>query len=207
MSDEGVTIKIPTHYLAALMLFAGQKDIRYYLNGIYVETVPEGAILTATNGHMIGAFLVEQDDLDVASAIVPNEMIAALLAIKPKGDATLTILADGALSLRYEDTTFGGRAINGKYPEWRRVMPSATPSGECAQFNPRYITAIAKACKLIDQAWPTLAHNGKGPALIGLGDPNFVGALMPMSEDPMLIVPSWAKPVGEPEQEPATEPA
>lgn len=72
-------------YLAAIACFAAKRDVRYYLNGICITPHHEkGAILVATNGHLVGA--IHDPEGWVAEEIVVATPSAAILkACKAKG--------------------------------------------------------------------------------------------------------------------------
>ena len=52
-------ITIRTDIFAAVSLFRGLEDVRYYLNGIYLETGSQGARLVATDGHQLAVAKIE----------------------------------------------------------------------------------------------------------------------------------------------------
>ncbi|HYD58942.1 MAG TPA: hypothetical protein VEC35_01210 [Noviherbaspirillum sp.] len=51
-------IRFQAKYLPSLAHFMGSKDVRYWLNAIHIEPHPDGgAVLVATNGHMLMAII------------------------------------------------------------------------------------------------------------------------------------------------------
>jgi hypothetical protein len=158
--------------------------------------------MIATNGHMLGVFRVESDQPDiidpVKNVIIPNEM---LKHIKPKGDVEIVlgdVLPDNtdgrSITLAYDGLTVSGKTVDGHYPDWQRQFLNLKPSGIAAQFNSEYIGRMAKAwAHLHGKRSPmvAIAHNGGSAALIGLGDENFCGAIMPIG-DGFIAVPACA---------------
>ena len=204
-----IKLTVPAKYIAALKLFAAEKDTRYYLNGIYLEIGRSEAHLVATNGHIMGVFRVKREQLDidepVKNVIIPNEM---LKHIKTNGNVEI-VLGDALpdsnarpVTLDYNGLAVSGQTVDACYPEWQRHFINLKPSGIAAQFNAEYIGRMAKAwAHLYGKRSPmvAIAHNGDGPALIGLDDGNFCGVIMPMGKDYIAVpacAPDWARGAG-----------
>lgn len=150
---------IDAKLLCALKLFAGQKDARYYLNGIYWE----GDKMIATCGSMLAVAQVPESA--PTPVIIPNE---AFSLVKPNsGTVEVTAERVGALAFT---------PIDGKYPDWRRILP-VWPSGETAQFDPDLVAALGKAGKLL-RGFPRIAHNGTGAAVVRFGERVDVAAVI-----------------------------
>lgn len=132
--------------LKAAFICSAVKDIRYYLQGVYLEFSPSASgaatdgILTfaATDGHILFAGTapaVFEADPQVAPfwMIIPNEAVKA--AIKTKHDMViLRSLPDGRYSLG--DTIFA--PVDAKFPDFRRVIP-ASVSGETGHYDPELL--------------------------------------------------------------------
>lgn len=189
-------ITVTPSQIKAALLFAGDRDVRYYLNGICVETRPTGARLVATDGHRLVVVNVPQIDesgetlaLEVSQFIIPRD--ACETAVKAFGKLPqIEIVRDG------KTRTLGGlpfTEIDGKFPEYARLVP-AKVSGETAQFNAMYITDCAKARKILDagEDWDHvgIGHNGNGPAIVPLTDCAFA-VVMPIRWDAPMSAPEW----------------
>lgn len=65
-----------------------------------------------------------------------------------------------------------------------------------AQINPKYVADIGKATRLVTGAngLPNIRYNGEGPALVDIGEPNFVAVIMPYREttEKAYAPPMWA---------------
>jgi hypothetical protein len=132
--------------LKAAFICSAVKDIRYYLQGVYLEfsPSPNGAatdgILTfaATDGHILFAGTapaVFNEDPQSAPfwMIIPNDAVKT--AIKTKNDVViLRSLPDGRYSLG--DTIFA--PVDAKFPDFRRVIP-ASVSGEIGNYDPELL--------------------------------------------------------------------
>lgn len=71
-------IILPYLELKAVALFAGKKDIRYYLNGVCVTSIDGALGLVATDGHRLTVFREEEYDYDGDDFIIPNELVQAM---------------------------------------------------------------------------------------------------------------------------------
>ena len=101
-----------------------QQDVRYYLNGLYLEIMGGRLRVVATDGHRLalatGPILVEAADTGV---IIPR-----------KGVLELSRLLDGSVPLELaigtnhiratnEQFTFTSKLVDGKFPDYERVIP------------------------------------------------------------------------------------
>lgn len=179
--------------LRAVLLFAAEKDIRYYLCGVLIEATKTATRVTATNGHVCAVHQSTQNnELDDASfsIIIPRDVVKLIgkvskedsvlpLELEPNGDDGF-LIRDMASSNR-----LGFDPIIASFPDVAKVVPKKA-SGDHAQFNPIYVGLMAKAANALGGAphLVTFRHNGDGPGLaIVSGYPEFVAAVMPMRSD------------------------
>lgn len=143
-------MQIKTADLKAVLLAAGKKDIRYYLNGIHVNS----RHIVGTDGRRMHV-IAHGGDWPHNPVTIPREVVE--LAVKAKTlELTLTTEALGAISYK---------PIDGIYPDYMRVIPTQTEvvDGERhVDVNPEYWRDAEKAIKLI--GWkgelPALSHVG-----------------------------------------------
>ena len=101
-----------------------QQDVRYYLNGLYLEILGGRLRVVATDGHRLalatGPARVEAADTGV---IIPRKGVLELSRLLD-GDAPLE-LAIGSNHLRAanEQFTFTSKLVDGKFPDYERVIP------------------------------------------------------------------------------------
>lgn len=199
------TVNLNVNHLRAALLCAGDKDIRYYLNGVCVEILPREVRLIATDGHRLcilrRANQDNEPDNAPASLIIPR---ATLKGIKAMTKCTDCILHYDAANLTAEcklsELADGGRTftpIDGKFPDYSRVVPSEV-SGEMAEFNPQYLADFADLVRIAFNSgkrmlFPDIYRNGRGgAAVIQSGHPEFIGVLMPMEMRPEGFArPDW----------------
>ena len=101
-----------------------QQDVRYYLNGLYLEILGGRLRVVATDGHRLalatGPALVEAADTGV---IIPRKGVLELSRLLD-GSAPLE-LAIGTNHIRAanEQFTFTSKLVDGKFPDYERVIP------------------------------------------------------------------------------------
>lgn len=213
-------LNIDHDIIKSLLKCAAKNDNRYYLVGILVDVRADDVTLVATNGHMLLAVPLPADALDGERVpgqwIVPREVLESVKPVKA-GRHAMPITIDiipGAITpdpdrpgvtIKAPDsvaitgaTTATAKPIDGRYPDWRRVMP-AQASLEVAQFDPAYIATFGDACELLtgtSKEKPVIHHNGQAGALVsGLGR-DALGVLMPLRVDADVMrhpgLPAWA---------------
>lgn len=205
-----MNIMINTNIFAAASLFRGIDDIRYYLNGLYLETGINGARLVGCDGHQLAVAKIE-GEFPESSIIIPGSLVAAVKS-KAKSPQFVTLeflegnqqFKDGVFVPRDITLTFGeitttAKELDGKFPDYRRVVPSEV-DGTVAQFDPRLVNRIDKACSILGyKFFVGIAHNGNSSGLSVI-DEGFVVVTMPFKADPKKVSPAWVQePLCEPE--------
>jgi DNA polymerase-3 subunit beta len=182
-------ILLPKDSLKAMAVLASKQDIRYYLNGVLVESNGAYTRLVATDGHLLGIYQIKETAHEdkAFSIIIPNEIIAKL----DKRDNFLSTNEHGNWVIDGINFT----PVDGKFPDYMRVLPTKPATGEASQFNPELITRFVKCSKLLNGSkLPTISHNGESSAFVDIGIDRFVGIVMPM-RNPVTLreTPSWLK--------------
>ncbi len=103
-----------------------QQDVRYYLNGMLWELSKNQLRVVATDGHRLAMCTVEaelsvEDDVQV---ILPRKGVIELSRLLQTEDAEVAVVL-GANHLRAttNDFTFTSKLVDGKFPEYERVLP------------------------------------------------------------------------------------
>jgi DNA polymerase III sliding clamp (beta) subunit (PCNA family) len=193
-------VSINLNTLKSVAYAVSKEETRYYLQGVHLEAGKDGFTMVATDGHkLLCAFQTYGEHMPqdhMASFIIPASLIAKL-KVKRNADAWAELTVNGLdLSFEYRGETFGGKAIDATFPDWRRVVPKET-SGELAQFNPDILATIqAAACVFFDakDKLVNVQHNGGEPALVKFGyadDKRFFGVAMPFRAAKSLPDHSW----------------
>ena len=178
---------VDTRVLRALLHLSGNKDIRYYLNGVHVAFTPDQTVYTATNGTVLGRVTERAANPGSAVLIIPREVIKSL---RPTAKALAALHIDEGRKARIVqelpsgvvDINFTG--IDGVYPDCDRVIPART-SGEAGNYDAELLALFTASNKELGAKYPgqfKLHQNGAdGAALVSsLVRSTFVGVIMPI---------------------------
>lgn len=104
------------------------EETRYYLNGIYCAA-GDTFRMVATDGHRLAVAERPLPDIsgEMPDVIIPRKAIAVALTIMGKratGAAELEI-ARSRVAIRFGDVQLVSKTIDGTFPDYRRVIPSA----------------------------------------------------------------------------------
>lgn len=171
-----LTMEINKYHLRALFEVTPDKDVRSYLNGVYVDF--KGKQLVATDGHRM---LLVPFRLEAPECFEPDPKLPDLIMRLPSKPPLLSdqedihvvvswsipnnegdeIEAQGEpiwsnIEWRYVDKAnrirnFMSTPIDGRFPDWKRVLPDTKLSAKLPQFsfNPEYVLPVAKALKAV----------------------------------------------------------
>jgi DNA polymerase-3 subunit beta len=110
-----------------------QQDVRYYLNGMLLETDGKMLRTVATDGHRLA--LCEMDlpaKTQGQQVIVPRKGVLELQRLLgTEGDVQITI-GSNHIRAQIGDVRFTSKLIDGRFPEYGRVIPAAPPKAVVA---------------------------------------------------------------------------
>ena len=145
---------IESKTLAALYPFCAHKYVRYYLQGVLIESADKGVIAVATDGHkmlVINDFdghceksIIVQYSSTMATQMKKKDAgIATILRLSPDSDQLQIMLSNGFAG--------PGQLIDGKYPAYNNVMPKELPTDSAARqhYDPALLTAFCTAEKVL----------------------------------------------------------
>lgn len=125
----GQTIQVSQETLGRLIekthFSMAQQDVRYYLNGMLLETGGKHLRAVATDGHRLALCEAEIDggSLDEQQVIVPRKGVLELQRLMG-GEGDLNIeLGANHVRIQLEDIRFTSKLIDGRFPEYDRVIP------------------------------------------------------------------------------------
>jgi len=104
-----------------------QQDVRYYLNGMLFELSTTSLRCVATDGHRLAMSEtnIESHTGKLTSIIVPRKAISELNRIISSGNDIIDVeVSDGFVKFVMNDTVFISKIIDGKYPDYQRVIPN-----------------------------------------------------------------------------------
>ncbi len=126
------TIGLPQATLCRLLdkthFSMAQQDVRYYLNGLLVETDGKHLRAVATDGHRLALCQVELSGkkMPEQQVIVPRKGVLELQRLMSgEGDVDLQ-LGSNHIRIELEGIRFTSKLIDGRFPEYERVIPQDT---------------------------------------------------------------------------------
>ena len=105
------------------------QDVRYYLNGLLLE-IGDGMIrAVATDGHRL-ALSEAECNLEASTGIqviLPRKAVLELVRLLSDNDEAINIeVSSNHIRFSMHDTSFTSKLIDGKFPDYQRVIPSNT---------------------------------------------------------------------------------
>ena len=134
-ADMPIAFDMPAEELKALIertRFAiSTEETRYYLNGIYLHAMGEGASAVlravATDGHRLARFetVLPTGAADMPGVIIPRKTVGELVKLLDDSDENVRIaLSDSRIEFRFSDVTLSSKLIDGTFPDYERVIPT-----------------------------------------------------------------------------------
>lgn len=141
---QQVTLK---RLLEATQFSMAHQDVRYCLNGMMFETQGKELRTIATDGHRLAVCSMQiQEELPNYSVIVPRKGVIEMVRLLDGGKAFLQLqIGSGNLRVHVGDFIFTSKLVDGRFPDYRRVLPK----------NPDKILEVG--CNLLKQAFARAA--------------------------------------------------
>jgi hypothetical protein len=141
-------MKVTLKDIQTVALFSGKKDVRYYINGIHFDG--KNGVIVATNGHglTIANVTSYQDGaLSDDAFTLGNDAIKAMIATK---QFSFDVTLDGDIvKVETYGQAFTFSKVDGKYPDYQRVVPSNAESTKMLPLiDANYMMIVEKQAKL-----------------------------------------------------------
>ncbi|WP_445620384.1 DNA polymerase III subunit beta [Kushneria sp. Sum13] len=129
--NQGSTeLTLPRRTLKQLIDATGfamaQQDVRYYLNGMLIELRDHLVRTVATDGHRL-AVCSRSADISLEEPqrlILPRKGVVELSRLLDDSDEPITLMLGAShLRVRTGAYTFTSRLVDGKFPDYERVIP------------------------------------------------------------------------------------
>jgi len=139
--SEVVTIKEATlkRLITRTQFAMAQQDVRYYLNGMLLEIRPGRIRAVATDGHRLALCDEAYDpesELDI-QIILPRKAVLELSRVLGDGDREIRLeVSPSHLRVNLENSSFISKLIDGRFPDYERVMPSGDTFTVVAEREP-----------------------------------------------------------------------
>ena len=131
-----------------------QQDVRYYLNGMLLETGGKHLRAVATDGHRLALCQVDLDggDLEEQQVIVPRKGVLELQRLM-SGDGDLDIeLGSNHIRIQLDGIRFTSKLIDGRFPEYDRVIPKES-SNELKADRTEFKSALQRTAILSNEKY------------------------------------------------------
>jgi len=102
-----------------------QQDVRYYLNGMLLETGGQHIRSVATDGHRLALCQAELDgaQLEEQQVIVPRKGVLELQRLLTGEGNVDVVLGANHVRIQLDGIRFTSKLIDGRFPEYDRVIP------------------------------------------------------------------------------------
>ena len=115
------------HGLIERTAFAmAQQDVRYYLNGLMLESVSGTLRAVATDGHRLAMseLMADVGEGVDQQVIVPRKGIQELQRLLEQKDADVQVeIGSNHIRIITDELRFTSKLIDGRFPDYQRVMP------------------------------------------------------------------------------------
>jgi DNA polymerase-3 subunit beta len=126
-ADKGLTVSQAdlSRLLDKTHFSMAQQDVRYYLNGLLLETGENRLRAVATDGHRLALcdIQLEGSNGNQSQVIVPRKGVLELQRLLD-GDGTVQVsLGSNHIRLEVGNIRFTSKLIDGRFPDYDRVIP------------------------------------------------------------------------------------
>jgi DNA polymerase-3 subunit beta len=109
-----------------------QQDVRYYLNGMSLETSQHTIRSVATDGHRLAMSVVEYTDSALPSkqVIIPRKGVMEISRLIEDTNTKVKVrLGANHISMLSNSFVFTSKLVDGRFPDYNRVVPKETNKG------------------------------------------------------------------------------
>lgn len=103
-----------------------QQDVRYYLNGMSLETSEHTIRTVSTDGHRLAMSLTDYEDevLPNKQVIIPRKGVMEISRLIEDSDELVQIqLGANHIKMRSPSFVFTSKLVDGRFPDYNRVVP------------------------------------------------------------------------------------
>jgi DNA polymerase-3 subunit beta len=128
------TVRLPRNELSRLLekthFSMAQQDVRYYLNGMLLEIDGQALRAVATDGHRLALCetALSEKAKTTQQVIVPRKGVLELQRILTNEGIADVAIGTNHVRAQIGDVRFTSKLIDGRFPEYSRVIPAAPAS-------------------------------------------------------------------------------
>lgn len=118
-----------THFAMA------QQDVRYYLNGLLLETSKKAVRAVATDGHRLALAELALGDQKAGphQVIIPRKGVQELQRLVTEDGEVVLAIGSNHVRATIADIRFTSKLIDGRFPDYERVIPK--PQGNVVKAD------------------------------------------------------------------------
>lgn len=196
-SDSHMIARVSAVAIKLVFPFVAQQDIRFYLNGINIRPLEDGAVMiVATDGHR---YIVVRDPNGYAEKELIVNVPKDALKHASSAKHTLDVMSNGTAMISGEvaQPLFiqpGNSLIEADFPRIERVASlTGYKEGIVGAVNPRYLADALEIGKKFGNSIRFYTKDADSPltfVLAGLGDLECFGGIMKL-RDSFDTLPAW----------------
>ncbi len=106
-----------------------QQDVRYYLNGLMLESDGQVLRAVASDGHRLALHEepLNNDQEEVNQIILPRKGVVELYRLLEDSDDKVKLqISANSIRLVINDLVFSAKLIDGRFPDYKRVFPEGS---------------------------------------------------------------------------------
>ena len=113
--------------LEATLVTASDDESKQILCGVHLQPASDGLEVASTDGHRLSVFPVAQEALEAFTPVtLPSKGLKALSGHLGKAENMVAVTLDNTIAtFDLGDLVFTTRLLEGQYPEYRRLIPTA----------------------------------------------------------------------------------
>ena len=114
-----------------------QQDVRFYLNGLLIEIEPKCLNAVATDGHRLAkaTTTIDKGTIKEHSFILPRKAVQELSRTLTGEKECKMSFSSNQASFYYDGVVFTTKLIDGKFPDYKRVIPESTETNILMETN------------------------------------------------------------------------
>lgn len=131
-SEFEISQKSLKQLIESVQFSMAQQDVRYYLNGMSLETSEHLIRSVATDGHRLAMSVVDYLDevLPSKQVIIPRKGVMEISRLIDDSDNKLKVrLGANHISMISSSFVFTSKLVDGRFPDYNRVVPKETNKG------------------------------------------------------------------------------
>lgn len=187
MTDT-INISAPAAFVDAALCAVSKEETRYYLKGVFFDG---RGFIAATNGHIaFAARCAEARKLEGVTmssgsgygdgVIVPDAALRQAIKAAGRTKGLCYVIerdANGLWWILYGNARIHFEPVDGNFPDWQRIIPTAPETLTAAHYQPQYVAAMGEMSKALRDGKKDAApffrihQAGEGPALVTFDRP------------------------------------